>query len=114
MELEGQLIARTTPGIPNFQSIEDGDAAETHWYLILDPPVCVDERSDSPSDFDVSLEDVSEIQLVLTEEDYLVHRGKLGKQVQASGELYGASNGHHRTPVLLSKTSIMAPARPGP
>ena len=33
--LRGKLIRHTFPGVPNYESIEDGDAPETRWVLII-------------------------------------------------------------------------------
>lgn len=33
--LKGKIIQHTFPGIPNYESIEQGDAPETRWVLII-------------------------------------------------------------------------------
>ncbi len=33
IELKGKIFRHTFPGVPNYQSIEEGDAPETRWVL---------------------------------------------------------------------------------
>ncbi len=33
IELKGKVLRHTFPGIPNYQSVEEGDAPETRWVL---------------------------------------------------------------------------------
>lgn len=35
VEIEGRVIRYTFPGIPNFQSLEEGDKPETRWVLVI-------------------------------------------------------------------------------
>jgi len=35
VELEGRVIRYTFPGIPNYQSLEEGDEPETRWVLVI-------------------------------------------------------------------------------
>ena len=35
VKLEGRVIRYTFPGIPNFQSLEEGDEPETRWVLVI-------------------------------------------------------------------------------
>lgn len=41
VELVGQLDLQTFPGIPNYESIKNGDETERHFYLKLKRPVDV-------------------------------------------------------------------------
>jgi ankyrin repeat protein len=105
--LHGVIKKKTRPGPPNYDSIADGDRAETHWYLQLQKPICMQAGSDS-SGFERELSDVAEIQLVFMDHDrsYDWHRHLLGRFVEAKGTLFGAHTGHHRTPVLLTVASL--------
>jgi len=42
IELKGKILRHTFPGVPNYQSIEEGDAPETRW--ILEIPVSETQR----------------------------------------------------------------------
>jgi hypothetical protein len=33
IELKGKILRHTFPGVPNYQSVEEGDAPETRWVL---------------------------------------------------------------------------------
>jgi len=35
VKLKGKIIRHTFPGVPNYESIEDGDAPETRWVLVI-------------------------------------------------------------------------------
>ncbi len=35
VKLRGKIIQHTFPGVPNYESIEDGDAPETRWVLVI-------------------------------------------------------------------------------
>src|SRR5579862_2439275 len=35
VKLKGKIIQHTFPGVPNYESIEDGDAPETRWVLVI-------------------------------------------------------------------------------
>ncbi len=35
VSLQGTILQHTFPGIPNYESIEDGDAPETRWVLVI-------------------------------------------------------------------------------
>jgi len=98
VSLSGKLVQRTFPGPPNFESVENGDRAETGYYLQLDPEICTRAaKDDDTGDHD----GVKAIQLVLSGPQYDALRPKLGARVTLSGSLFEAHSGHHHTPVLL-------------
>ncbi|WP_394781466.1 DUF4431 domain-containing protein [Undibacterium sp.] len=97
--LTGKLHRQTFPGAPNFESIKDGDAAETGFYLTLAQPVCTVEDAEREESGFAS---VKEVQLVLDQALYDVLRPKLGQQVSLSGQLFAGFTGHHHTDVLLT------------
>ena len=33
--LKGKIVRHTFPGVPNYESLEDGDAPETRWVLVI-------------------------------------------------------------------------------
>lgn len=96
--LSGTLVRKTFPGPPNFESVENGDRAETGYYLQLAPSICTQAATDDDAgDHD----GVKEIQLVLSGPQYDALRPKLGARVTLTGSLFEAHSGHHHTPVLL-------------
>lgn len=98
VSLSGVLHRATFPGRPNFESVANGDEPETGFYLTLKQPLCtqVDVAGEQEA-----LQDVREVQLVLTEKQYAQWRPQLGKQVTLHGGLFAAFSGHHHAPVLL-------------
>lgn len=96
--LSGTLVRKTFPGPPNFESVENGDRAETGYYLQLNPGICTRAAgNDDAGDHD----GIKEIQLVLSGAQYDALRPKLGARVTLTGSLFEAHSGHHHTPVLL-------------
>jgi len=35
VSLQGNILQHTFPGVPNYESLEDGDAPETRWVLVI-------------------------------------------------------------------------------
>ena len=101
--LSGKLSRKTFAGPPNYESVRGGDAPETYWILHLARPVCV--SGEEPE------ENVSDIQLILSEAQYPRHKGLLGKRVVVSGKLVHAETGHHHTNVLLNVAEIKGARR---
>lgn len=104
VSLEGELTSRLVPGPPDYHSIARGDQPETVVILVLDAPVCV--RGDPASRSNArSHARVSKVQLVVTGRSW---RRSLGKRVKATGSLFEASSGRHRTPVVLTVRGLRA------
>ncbi len=97
--LTGKLHRQTFPGAPNFESVKDGDAAETGFYLTLAQPICTQE---DPAREQAGFAVVKEVQLVLDQALYDQLRPHLGQQVSVSGQLFAGFTGHHHTDVLLT------------
>ncbi|MGD0567804.1 MAG: DUF4431 domain-containing protein [Candidatus Sulfotelmatobacter sp.] len=108
VDLHGTLIRETFAGPPNFTDIRKGDEAETYWLLKLDSPICVNQDQSNP-DLNPGQKNVRRVQLVLDQTAYEQYKALLGKKVVATGSLFGASTGHHHTPVLLTVTHIDQP-----
>jgi hypothetical protein len=104
VELDGMLVRRVYPGPPNYESVARGDRAETAWLLRLSRPACVAADARDPGGINLAVEDLREVQLVLTPEQ--LRRARAGQRVALSGALFGAHTGHHRTPVLLSDVTF--------
>ena len=108
VRLTGSLERQTFPGPPNYESVRNGDPAETYWLLKLTRPVCVTESKTAP-DLDSKQDNINRIQLVLTPEGYSKYKSFVGSRVEVTGTLFGAITGHHHTPVLLEVKSISKP-----
>lgn len=101
--LEGVLVAHTFPGVPNFESIKDGDTPERYWLLRLPKPICVSPDHDDPKS---GAQDVREIQLILRQEDFSRYRPLLGKRIIAQGDFMSPMSGHHHTAILLERVKL--------
>jgi hypothetical protein len=100
----GTLTRQVFPGPPNYESIARGDTQEIYYVLRFDRPTCVDQ---DPTDSQLpGIKKLTEMQLVLTHEQYLQLEGKIGRKIGLSGTLFPAETGHHHTPVLLEKVEI--------
>lgn len=96
--LSGTLHRATFPGRPNFDSVADGDEAETGFYLTLRQGICT--QGDGGAEHEPH-QDVREVQLVLTPAQYATLRPQLGRQVQLRGQMFSSFTGHHHADVLL-------------
>lgn len=102
-EVKGTLRIKSYYGPPNYGENPETDAKEALPILILDSPVNVRGNPDTKAGFDQeSVEDVREIQLVLT----MPHKELIGKTVVIKGMLFHAFTGHHHTDVLMNVSSI--------
>lgn len=103
VKLTGVIISRTYPGPPEYENIRKGDEPQTYWLLALSRPICVAQKSDD----DPAEKNIRRIQLVFSSEKaYRTYRRLLGKRVVATGTLYPGSNIHHKTPVLLTVSTL--------
>ena len=111
VELKGTLDLQTFPGPPNYESIQDGDAIERHFYLKLDKSIDVLlKKENSDIENPENERNVNIIQLSIAEkDDKLWNRlQKLGKggHVQIEGTLFHRFNGHHHSRILMVVTGI--------
>lgn len=105
VQLTGKIVIRTFPGRPNYESIQQGDEPEKPWFLRLPKPICM--KADSDDEFNVAEAKVSEIHLVLRQEQYRKLRTIMRKgPVTLSGTLFHSFNAHHHAPVLMRVTGI--------
>ncbi len=93
--VEGTLERVTFPGPPNYESIQNGDLAETYFVLRLAAPICIQtsERGRVSS---------SELQLFLQPWQYALLRPRLGVTMKVSGRLWPAETGHHHTALMFT------------
>ena len=99
VRVSGTLARHIYYGAPGFGEDPKHDQKEVGFYLDLATPVCMAPGRD---DADVARSGIRRIQLVLDEDGYARLRPLLGKRLTLRGTLFGATTGHHHTPVLLS------------
>ncbi len=102
--LSGKLERMTFPGRPNFESVAEGDEAETGFYLSLSNKLCVDGDKNAADSYPQS--GIQLVQLVLEKEGYEKLRPLLGRNVTLEGTLYAAHTGHHHAPVLMQSVTV--------
>lgn len=95
VRLTGVLERVTFPGPPNYESVQDGDEAETYFVLRLPAQVCV-------RDDDQGVVSAARLQLLLEPGQYDLFRLQLGKRITLPGELWPAETGHHHTPLMFT------------
>lgn len=106
VELTGTLDLQTFPGPPNYESIQDGDEIERHFYLKLEKPINVlPKKENSGIENPEEERNVKVIQLSISEEDDKLwdRFRKLGKggHVKVQGTLFHRFTGHHHSRVLM-------------
>jgi len=100
--LQGVLSQHTFPEQPNYESIENGDAAATYFFVSPYRPICVAEGKNNDG-LEPAESAVAEIQLAFrpAKQSYRQLRAYLGKEVVCFGSIYHAHTGHHHSSVLL-------------
>lgn len=91
VSLRGRLLRKTIVNASNQK--------ETIWTLKLDAPVCV--KADRGNEFNAAVARVTDVQLVLSAEQFKKYRAHLNKKTIAGGTLFGAHTQHHFTDVLM-------------
>lgn len=99
--LRGTLRREVHPGRPNYESIADGDEAETGFYLHLSEMACTRPTGAEPAPDEEPLDGVDRVQLVLDAAGYARLRPQLDHEVVVRGTLFSAISGHHHAPLLL-------------
>lgn len=108
-QLTGTIARKTFPGAPNFESVGDGDEAETGLYLVLAKPICVHPKMPEQDNFEQDEENVRLIQLIAQDdEDFRRLHRFTGLKVIIRGSFDHAFNGHHHTPVLLDNPKVLS------
>ena len=98
VSLRGQLLRKSVVNASNQK--------ETIWTLKLDAPICV--KADAGNEFNVAVERLTDVQLVLSTEQFKKYRANLNKKIEAGGTLFGAHTQHHFTNVLMIVEEIKA------
>lgn len=98
--IEGTLISRLYYGPPGYGEDPDNDEQRYQFILQLDNPIGV--IAEDTDEFNSSISDVLEIQLVLRGEHYMdMARQHKNKHVKIQGTLFSALTGYHYTEVLI-------------
>jgi hypothetical protein len=100
--LRGVLSRRTFPEQPNYESIANGDAKASYFFLSPSKPFCVD-QGNAADGSEPAEPQVIAVQLVFADGalSYQRLRPYLGKVVICGGNFFHAITGHHHSPVLL-------------
>ena len=108
---EGRLEHAILPGPPGYEDVRRGDRPLSVFRLYLDQPVCVWAHDD---EFLANIM-TDRIHLIFGEQQNLfnIARTLIGKRVTVNGvDGYGAFNGYHKAPMLISVTRIAAVPAP--
>jgi hypothetical protein len=81
------------------------DKPEVYWLLNLAKPICVDEDTAEPG-LNPAHKDIRAMQLVISAAFYKKYKNLVGHQVVVTGTLFGEHTAHHKTPVLLTISSL--------
>jgi hypothetical protein len=101
----GVLVRRVLPGPPNYESIQQGDAPEPTFFVVLTRPICV--SGDSTSEVNTETEaGLDTIQVGPDDSNWTPFRRLVGRRVEVSGTLSHAITGHHRTRVVMAVGTI--------
>lgn len=101
VSLRGTLVPETFIGPPDYKSISRGDEPRVIWVLRSDRLLCVadpDPRSSRERN-------ETEIELVLSADQYGQYRDLLGRRVVVTGEL-APGGARHQKRVLIAATQI--------
>ena len=105
VKLTGTLVREIFPGPPDYASVQHGDKPEVYWLLNLAKPICVDEDTAEPG-LNPAHKDIRAMQLVISAAFYKKYKNLVGHQVVVTGTLFGEHTAHHKTPVLLTISSL--------
>jgi hypothetical protein len=104
--VSGKLVRKTFPGLPNYESVRNGDSPETGFYLLLVTPICtVGDPKDGTA---YPQQNVKSVQLVLDQAGYNNLRKYLGKSITINGKLFAAFTGHHHAKVLIDHITVVS------
>lgn len=98
VRLGGTLSEAVFPGLPNYESVADGDEAEPTLILRLAEPICIDDGGD----FADPAEKFDTVHVSSTDEAVFARLEKaVGKSVTVSGDGFPAHTGHHHAPLVI-------------
>lgn len=102
VKLSGVIDVKDSPGPPNYESVENGDAAETGYYLKLPQSIDVvtPNVKSGTDECDEPEKNIHVVQLVIRHDSDWPKIRK-GNHVTLTGTLFHAISGHHHTRVLM-------------
>jgi hypothetical protein len=104
----GALSRETSPGPPNYESIDKGDKPETYWVLTTRDPITfcpLPAGNGKPH----PVGSVDRLQLVLATEQPGLQQALIARYAVVRGKIFVAHTGHHHTAALVWVTEL----RPG-
>lgn len=103
LTLQGILSRHTFPEQPNYESIANGDAKASYFFLTPNKSFCVADSGSNEGMIEPAEAAVNRVQLVFPDGKVSYRRLQpfLGKEVFCSGSFFHAITGHHHSPVLL-------------
>jgi hypothetical protein len=104
----GELSRETFAGPPNYESVQKGDQAETHWILTVRPPVTFCPLADSKGR-PHPIGSVNRFQLVVAPDQPGLRQALIARYAVVRGRIFVAHTGHHHTAALIRVTEL----RPG-
>ncbi|MCB4755452.1 MAG: DUF4431 domain-containing protein [Elusimicrobia bacterium] len=103
VELEGVLKRETSI---NPDLAPPWNRPQSYWVLDLQKPICVEPGRDELGFAGAS--GITQVQLVVSPEQYKQYKKRAGMSVKARGSLFVAHTAHHFTDVLLSVDKIFS------
>lgn len=101
--LNGTLVRSSFSADLDTARVETGEHTEGYWFLKTSQPInCVDGADTGWHDWD------RKFQLLLSGDDYDQYRPLLGRQVIVTGKIMLALSAHHKTAILIDKSSLQA------
>jgi hypothetical protein len=102
--LQGTLVFRTFYGPPGYGENPKTDSKETQSILLLDE--AFDVIGDKQDPFNETERRIRKVTLVFSNPTHHPVRYYLKRQVAVQGTLFHGFNGHHRTKILITVSSI--------
>jgi hypothetical protein len=98
IQVTGVVTQKTFPGAPNYESIAQGDTAETFWFITAVQEMCF-----APDGEFINSEiRLSTFQLLNNEKLDIVE----GQRYIVTGKTFPATSGHHHSKVMIVVKSI--------
>jgi hypothetical protein len=114
VEIVGKLSRHTFAEQPGYESIANGDAAATYFFVSPIKSLCVVEGI--ADDNEPSENNITRVQLVFptgtSVNSFNSLRPLLGNNIKCVGNLFHSISGHHHSPVLLGEAKCSA-VQPG-
>ena len=101
--LVGNVSKQVFPGPPNYESVANGDMPEQAWILLLDAPICIDDKGEFA---EPALQfDTAQVYSTLDPINAQLSR-LVGARVRIIGHGFASHTGHHHAPLVVELTQI--------